>query len=401
MQEPVKFYFVDGDHVDGVITTPLYPGITREIMFRMTSILSPDKKKSYSQVQDNLRRPLKDDPAVVLDEQVTWLVFYTAGTRDPVEAVLTHLRGPPPPPTLRMQLNPSLSHELINTRNAEDFGAWGTWVARQRNLASWLSIRKEWQNWEDLRADFDWDLLDIGFRWHVSDAMWKLLYDAIKNEWVKPKKSQAFSNQLEAFFQLSGEWGMFYKGHHDDVKRALPGNDSYVSLLRYHGHSANPILMAITVERHAKHPTEYRQIFISVSPAVWIYRVMHGNPAVIKGVSLVLHSVTAHAMLQLYPDLEEVHTIRPYENMKQILWDASEKEHFPIRKNGYDLIISLRDNPNFTELWRRQAVARIQCFICLLAPAAVTCGSCATPFYCGDACADHDWHERQHHKVCL
>jgi hypothetical protein len=229
--------------------------------------------------------------------------------------------------------------------------------------------------------------------------MWCLLYETIKVEWAKPRTDYAFSNQLAAFFVLTTEWGGFFNTHRKDAETGTQGYDSYVSLLRFLGHPAQPILIAVTTDWSARFPEQYGTVRISVSPAAWIYRVTHGNPAVLKGVSMVLHSVTAHAMLQLYPQLREMLIQGPFEAMRTIVLEAAKRERFICKSQSSNLMIPLRDNPNFTDLWRRMAVAQMQCHLCQLAPVRVTCGACEGPRYCGDACADHDW--RAHYKECV
>ncbi len=74
-------------------------------------------------------------------------------------------------------------------------------------------------------------------------------------------------------------------------------------------------------------------------PSAWVYGVEHKDNAEMRNMSLLLHSVTSHSMLQIFPRLRLMDIPSPYPIMAEILKKASKKYGFRFDPPGYRIDI--------------------------------------------------------------
>jgi hypothetical protein len=98
-------------------------------------------------------------------------------------------------------------------------------------------------------------------------------------------------------------------------------------------------------------------------PSAWIYGIEHSDNTEIRNMSLLLHSVTSHSMLQIFPRLRLLVIPSPYPAMAKILNDASKKYGFRI---DAPYTIDIVREKAWLDIWKQWIMS---CDACCFEPA--------------------------------
>jgi hypothetical protein len=285
-----------------------------------------------------------------------------------------------------IQVNHAIRHQLIDLSDVIIREKWKAFIWRALRLAEWLNNvvdDEEILSVDNLRETFPRRKLE--FNWVITDDMWSRLLTSLKR--VRELRSHDDGDVLYGMQYVLSEQNQLII--HKRIKVPYP---TYLSILRYTLLDEQPVLMAVTATMMDDHM--YEQIHITQFPTMWIYKIMH--PGCCDGsnaISMLMHSITTHAMKQLHPSLTRLTIGSPFKHMREIFEQAAKNHHFTFLVNNsiqLDIDISNNDNPYVT-LWRRhwgtESIRVPLCVACF----AKAIGTCADVWCCSDECADTQW----------
>lgn len=293
------------------------------------------------------------------DPNIRFLFVFENCTMDRALYVIKHKDDPPDPILKTIEINAYLKHELIiHTQLMHDF------VVKETDLAFKLEIvLRRAETKHDVREALV-DYLDFD----TNDNMWERLWQKILQIRQIQKNHTDRDNPITSMKEVMTDY--------------RTGPNKIISALRSKVIENTPILIMIQVFlKNNEVEDMYDQFYIVRPPSTWIYLIMHPKIPGTFNLSILLHSITAHAITQLHPNLTQMRIVQPYKHMKKIFEEAKKKYGFTYQDNVSNFIFNLTDD-TFTTLWRMWTCEQMCVNCCLPALFRCTLGY----LYCNKKC---------------